>query len=64
MKPLVLAALLLLASCATQKPTGSYCDIARPLRLSERTIDVMTDAEVRDVLAHNKKGAALCGWPS
>lgn len=62
MKIAVLVAALLVASCATQKPASSYCDIARPLRLSEAAIDAMSDAEARDVLAHNRKGEALCAW--
>ena len=39
-----------------------FCDIERPWRLSSTTIDAMTDAEVVAALAHNRKGAALCGW--
>lgn len=62
MKTAALISLLLLASCATQKPAGAFCDISRPIRLTEQTIDAMSDAEVRDVLSHNKKGQALCGW--
>lgn len=56
------AAFLVLAGCATTQTAGSYCDIARPLRLSEKTISVMSDAEVRDVLKHNSVGQRLCHW--
>ena len=59
-KALILAALLAVAGCQTAK--GSFCTIAQPIRPSAETIATMTDAEVRDVLAHNRKGAALCGW--
>jgi hypothetical protein len=52
---------LLLASCTTA-PRGSFCDIEHPFRFSLVTIDTMTDAEVRDALAHNRKGEKLCGW--
>ena len=53
-------ALVALAGCQT--PSGSFCTIASPIRPSAETIATMTDTEVRDVLAHNRKGAALCGW--
>lgn len=57
---LLISALALLIGCTTAK--GSFCTIAQPIRPSASTIAAMTDAEVRDVLAHNRKGAALCGW--
>jgi hypothetical protein len=59
-KGLIIAALIALAGCTTTK--GSFCDIARPLRPSAAAIDVMTDAQVKDLVAHNRKGAKLCGW--
>jgi hypothetical protein len=57
---LLISALVLSIGCTTTK--GSFCTAASPVRLSASTISAMTDAEVRDVLAHNHKGAALCGW--
>ena len=51
---------LLLAGCTTAR--GSFCDIEHPWRLSPATVDAMSDAEVTAALAHNRKGAALCGW--
>lgn len=59
-KAVVLAALLVLGGCQTSG--GTFCDIARPIRLSEATVDAMTDAEVAAALAHNEKGRKLCGW--
>ncbi|MDW6020224.1 hypothetical protein SAZ10_00445 [Mesorhizobium sp. BAC0120] len=61
---LVTAALVTLIVVAGCSPTarGSFCDIARPIRLSGATIDAMTDQEVAAALAHNRKGAALCSW--
>ena len=59
-RPLILSALLALAGCQTT--SGSFCDIAKPIRPAN--VDVLTDAEVADILAHNQKGAALCGWKS
>lgn len=58
----VLLLCLLLAACAKPLPQGTFCDIEHPTRLSEQTINAMTDAEVEDALAHNLKGAKLCGW--
>lgn len=54
-----LAGIVLLAGCPA---TGSFCQIARPLRPSGAEIAVMADAQVREVLAHNRKGQELCGW--
>jgi len=57
---LIVVALLALAGCQTAK--GGFCDIASPIRLSPETVAAMTDAEVKDALAHNRKGEKLCGW--
>lgn len=59
-KVLTIAALLALAGCQTA--SGSFCAGARPFRVSPQAVDAMTDAQVAAALAHNKKGAALCGW--
>jgi hypothetical protein len=59
-KGLILAALLALAACTTTK--GSFCAVDKPLRPSSAAIDAMTDAQVKDLLAHNRKGQKLCGW--
>lgn len=58
-----IAALVLiaaLAGCATAR--GTFCHIADPIRPSPAAIDAMSDAEVSAALAHNRKGATLCGW--
>lgn len=60
MKALALSALLLLTACQTS--SGTFCDIAQPIRLSSVVIDKMSDAEVKAALSHNEKGRALCGW--
>lgn len=57
-KVTLLIALLALAGCQTM--SGDFCTLAKPIRLSHVVIDVMSDAEVADVLAHNEKLAALC----
>lgn len=55
-----LALLVALTACTTAK--GSFCSIAKPIRLSDQAIDAMSDAEVKAALAQNRQGAALCGW--
>lgn len=54
-----LASMLFIAACQT--PGGTFCDIADPIRLTDATIDAMTDEEVKDALAHNEKLRRLCG---
>lgn len=51
---------LLLCACTTTR--GSFCDIAQPIRPSAETIARLTDAEVKAILAHNRKGEKLCHW--
>jgi hypothetical protein len=45
-------------SCTTT-PSGTLCSIADPIRPAN--VDVLTDAEVAQILAHNEKLAKLCG---
>jgi len=59
-KALTLAALLTLAGCQTAK--GTFCDIAKPIRLAPEQVDQLTDDQVAQLLAHNTKGQRLCGW--
>ena len=56
-KALILAAMLL-AGCQTVGE-GTFCDINKPNR---NPVEDMTPAEARTALAHNLKGARLCGW--
>ena len=56
----ILAALLLLTACTT--PKAGFCAISSPIRLSGETVDQLSDAEVKDILARNEKGRKLCGW--
>jgi len=59
-KALTLAALVALAGCQTAK--GTFCDIAKPIRLAPEQVDQLTDDQVAQLLAHNTKGQRLCGW--
>jgi hypothetical protein len=54
------AGLLALASCQTT--SGSFCDIAKPVRPSKQIVSQLSDAEVAQLVAHNRKGQRLCGW--
>ncbi len=49
-----------LAGCTTAK--GGFCAVSSPLRLSSASVDSLSDAEARALLAHNRKGETLCGW--
>ena len=51
---------LALAGCTTTR--GTFCDIAKPVRLSDAAVDALSDAEAGALLSHNRKGAKLCGW--
>jgi hypothetical protein len=57
----VVAFLAVTAACQTV-PKGSFCQIAQPVRLSQSAIDSLSDAEVKALLAHNRKGQRLCQW--
>ena len=59
-KALILAACLTLSACVTSG--GSFCDIAKPVRLTQAEIAALSDASVADILARNEKGQRLCGW--
>lgn len=59
-KGLTLALLIALAGCTTAR--GSFCEIASPTRLSTQAIAALSDAEIKKILADNRKGEKLCGW--
>ncbi len=52
--------LVALAGCTTVR--GGFCAVSSPLRLSAAAVDALSDAEVKALLAHNRKGEKLCGW--
>ncbi|MBZ9854330.1 hypothetical protein LB566_10985 [Mesorhizobium sp. CA13] len=54
------AALVAVAGCTTV--TGGFCAVSSPMRLSASAVAALSDAEVRTLLAHNRKGEKLCGW--
>jgi len=58
----VAALVLFLAACQTIPVDGDFCRRNQPLRFSPEQVDAMTDEQAKRVLAHNKRGAALCGW--
>jgi outer membrane murein-binding lipoprotein Lpp len=60
-KILILAAALALSGCVTTAK-GSFCEISSPIRLSASAIAALSDAEVKVLLAHNRKGEKLCRW--
>ncbi|RWO35289.1 MAG: hypothetical protein EOS10_00010 [Mesorhizobium sp.] len=57
---LLIAVLNGISACTTTK--GSFCQISEPIRLSSQAVNALSDAEVKTVLAHNRKGERLCRW--
>lgn len=57
---IALCAFSALIGCAS--PKAGFCAVSSPMRPSAATIAAMSDAEVKDVLAHNRLGQKLCGW--
>lgn len=57
-KVIVLA--LLLAGCSTAG--GTFCAVEHPIRPTKAEVATLSDASVASILAHNEKGAKLCGW--
>ncbi|MER8979242.1 hypothetical protein [Mesorhizobium sp. M0870] len=49
-----------LAGCTTV--AGSFCAIEHPIRLTKAEVETLSDASITAILAHNEKGAKLCGW--
>ena len=60
LRMLPVAMLIALVGCSTTK--GGFCSISSPLRLSSSAVDTLSDAEVKAILGHNRKGRMLCGW--
>lgn len=59
-KVAILLAALVLTGCQTTQ--GSFCEMSKPVRLTNEQIDTLTDEQVRQLLAHNRKGQSMCGW--
>jgi hypothetical protein len=56
----MLAAIAGLAACQTAG--GSFCAVAKPIRLSQPALEKLGDGEIERLLAFNEKGEKLCGW--
>ncbi|PBB75221.1 hypothetical protein CK227_10540 [Mesorhizobium sp. WSM4308] len=59
-KVLTLALLLVAAGCTTTG--GSFCAVEHPIRPTKAEVATLSDASVAAILAHDEKGATLCGW--
>ena len=57
---MLVSVLAVMAGCTTVK--GGFCAVSSPLRLSATAVEALSDAEVKALLAHNRKGEKLCGW--
>jgi hypothetical protein len=49
---------------ATQAPTPGMTNCAgwSPIRLTAADVDALSDGGVSQIVAHNRFGAARCGW--
>ena len=56
----LIAAAMLLASCAGTGAGAEACGPWRPVLVSDA--DVLSEATARAILAHNRTGRRLCGW--
>lgn len=62
-KGLILAAVLLLSACGERVVyVSDGCLWAEPIRPTKAEVAALTAETVRQILAHNEKGAAVCGW--
>lgn len=66
-KALIVAAALLLASCATTgtppgDPRQIWCDHNSPRRHASAIIDAMPRTEMDEMNRHNALGERWCGW--
>jgi hypothetical protein len=59
-KVLTILAAAAVAGCATDG--GSFCAVEHPIRPTAAEVATLSDASVSAILAHNEKGAKLCGW--
>lgn len=55
-------AMVSLTSCAGSGPatTSAACDIFKPIYFQDA--DQMTRATEKAIIAHNERGARICGW--
>lgn len=58
----IAAIIALAALAACQTAGGSFCDLAKPIRLSAAQVDALTDSQVAEYLGHNERGRRECGW--
>lgn len=47
---------------APSDPRAVWCGHNQPRRLSLEVVAAMSVDEMRDAVAHNRKGEAWCGW--
>jgi hypothetical protein len=54
--------LLFVATLAAGCVPTKDCDWAEPIRPAGGDVQTISPGLARDILAHNQKGAAICGW--
>lgn len=60
MGKVAIALCALLTACQT--PSGSFCQIASPIRPEATDVALISDSLSNQILALNEKGAKLCAW--
>lgn len=60
---IIFAAALALSACGERIVyVSDGCLWAEPIRPTKAEVAALTAETVRHILAHNEKGAAVCGW--
>lgn len=55
------AVLAMVVGCTTvQTRTHEFCLVSSPILIGKQ--DKLSDTTAKEILEHNKTGAALCGW--
>lgn len=62
---LIVFTLIALAGCTPSpvtNPRAVWCAVEHPIRLTQSEIEQASNARLAEIVTHNRKGAAWCGW--
>ena len=64
---LIVFTLIALAGCTpspspVNDPRAVWCAVEHPIRLTQLEIEQASNARLAEIVTHNRKGAAWCGW--
>jgi hypothetical protein len=60
--PTAFLVMTLASACVSTGANDTFCLTHSPTRLSVATINTLTDAQAKKILADNEYGAKLCDW--